>query len=51
MENNDKMRSIHRSAETTVPENIDQNTVLPFHPGAARWYKENGYDIDEDMID
>ena len=50
MENNDKMRSIHRSAETTVPENIKHNQVIPFHPGAARWYEENGYDIPEDMI-
>ncbi|MFD2191092.1 TAXI family TRAP transporter solute-binding subunit [Pistricoccus aurantiacus] len=50
MENNDKMRSIHRSAETTVPENIEYNEVIPFHPGAARWYKENGYEIPEDMI-
>nr|WP_298379335.1 TAXI family TRAP transporter solute-binding subunit [uncultured Halomonas sp.] len=50
MENNDKMRSIHRSAETTVPENIEYNEVIPFHAGAARWYKENGYEISEDMI-
>jgi hypothetical protein len=50
MENNDRMRSIHRSAETTIPENISHNTVLPFHPGAARWYEENGYEIDPDLI-
>ncbi|MGY4879621.1 TAXI family TRAP transporter solute-binding subunit [Vreelandella aquamarina] len=50
MENNDRMRSVHRSAATTIPENIDKNTVLPFHPGAARWYQENGYEIAEDMI-
>ncbi|MCW4153875.1 MULTISPECIES: TAXI family TRAP transporter solute-binding subunit [Halomonadaceae] len=50
MENNDRMMSVHRSAATTIPENIKHNTVLPFHPGAARWYEENGYEIDEDMI-
>lgn len=50
MENNDRMRSIHRSAETTIPENISHNTVLPFHPGAARWYEENGYEIDPELI-
>ncbi len=50
MENNDKMRNVHRSAETTIPENIVHNTVLPFHPGAARWYQENGYEIDESLI-
>ncbi|RUR32971.1 TAXI family TRAP transporter solute-binding subunit [Vreelandella nanhaiensis] len=50
MENNDRMRAIHRSAETSIPENIVHNTVLPFHPGAARWYEENGYEISDDMI-
>ncbi|SEN33355.1 TAXI family TRAP transporter solute-binding subunit [Halomonas caseinilytica] len=49
MENNDKMRDIHRSAEFSVPENLKYNTVLPFHPGAVRWYEENGYEIPEDL--
>lgn len=49
MENNDKMRDIHRSAEFSVPENLKYNTVLPFHPGAVRWYEENGYDIPEEL--
>ncbi|WP_275289266.1 TAXI family TRAP transporter solute-binding subunit [Halomonas elongata] len=49
MENNDKMRDIHRSAEFSVPENLEYNTVLPFHPGAVRWYEENGYEIPEDL--
>ena len=44
------MRDVHRSAETSIPENIVHNTVLPFHSGAARWYEENGYDISDDMI-
>ncbi|ALM51110.1 TAXI family TRAP transporter solute-binding subunit [Halomonas huangheensis] len=50
MENNDKMMDVHRSAATTIPENIKYNTVLPFHPGAARWYEENGYEIDPALI-
>lgn len=50
MENNDRMREIHRSAAASVPENVDKNQVIPFHPGAARWYKENGYEIDESLI-
>ncbi|MCK0754176.1 TAXI family TRAP transporter solute-binding subunit [Chromohalobacter japonicus] len=49
MENNDKMRDIHRSAEFSVPENLEYNTVLPFHPGAVRWYEENGYEIPEEL--
>lgn len=50
MENNDRMRDIHRSAANSVPKNLEYNTVLPFHPGAARWYKENGYEIDSSLI-
>lgn len=50
MENNDRMVAIHRSAETTIPENVVHNTVMPFHPGAARWFNENGHEIPEDMI-
>ncbi|EPC00194.1 C4-dicarboxylate ABC transporter substrate-binding protein [Litchfieldella anticariensis FP35 = DSM 16096] len=50
MENNDRMREIHRSAATTIPENVVHNKVIPFHPGAARWFNENGYEIDEAMI-
>ncbi|GEN29680.1 C4-dicarboxylate ABC transporter [Halovibrio variabilis] len=50
MENNDRLREIHRSAAFSIPENIKYNTVLPFHPGAARWYEENGYEIADDMI-
>ncbi|WP_346797025.1 TAXI family TRAP transporter solute-binding subunit [Halomonas sp. Bachu 37] len=50
MENNDRMKSVHRSAATTIPENIKHNTVLPFHPGAARWYEDNGHEIDPDLI-
>lgn len=50
MENNDKMRSIHRSAATTIPENLVHNHVIPFHPGAARWFNENGYEINAAQI-
>jgi hypothetical protein len=50
MENNDRLRDIHRSATFSIPENLQYNTVVPFHPGAARWYEENGYEIADDMI-
>ena len=49
LENNDRMRDVHRSAATSIPENIKYNTVLPFHPGAVRWYEENGYEIPDDL--
>lgn len=50
MENNDKMVSIHKAARTSVPANYDKNTFIPWHPGAARWFNENGYAIDASLI-
>lgn len=50
MENNDKMVGIHKAAKSSIPENYSKNTVLPWHPGAARWFNENGYKIDDSQI-
>jgi len=50
MENNDKMVSIHKAARNSIPENYSKNTVLPWHPGAARWFNENGYPIEDSKI-
>jgi uncharacterized protein len=50
MENNDQMVSIHKAATTSVPKNYDKNKVLPWHPGAARWFNENGYEIPASQI-
>ncbi|MHA7879319.1 MAG: TAXI family TRAP transporter solute-binding subunit [Saccharospirillum sp.] len=50
MENNERMVSIHSAARSTVPENYDKNTFMPWHPGAARWFNENGYTIDASLI-
>ncbi|UDL05360.1 TAXI family TRAP transporter solute-binding subunit [Marinobacter sp. CA1] len=50
MENNDKMVSIHKAARTTIPENYVKNNVLPWHPGAARWFNENGFTIEASQI-
>ncbi|MDO3723000.1 TAXI family TRAP transporter solute-binding subunit [Marinobacter sp. chi1] len=50
MENNDKMVSIHKAARHSVPENYDKNNVLPWHPGAARWFNENGFPIEDGAI-
>ncbi len=45
----DRMQDIHRAARETVPENHKANDWLPWHPGAARWFEENGYDIPEEL--
>ncbi|WP_366654532.1 TAXI family TRAP transporter solute-binding subunit [Fodinicurvata sp. EGI_FJ10296] len=49
MENHDRMMEIHAASAETLPENYDKNTFLTWHPGAVRWFEENGYEIDEDL--
>jgi uncharacterized protein len=50
MEDNARMVNIHQSAVETLPEHWDKNNVLMWHPGAARWFNENGASIGDDMI-
>ena len=50
MEDNARMMNVHKSAAETLPENWDKNNVLKWHPGAARWFNENGASIGADMI-
>lgn len=45
MENPERMRQNHAAAKETLPEHFDKNSFMPFHPGAARWFAENGYTI------
>ncbi len=51
MSDNERMVGIHKAASETLTENWDKNKVLKWHPGAAKWFKENaGADIPDDMI-
>ncbi|MGB0696968.1 MAG: TAXI family TRAP transporter solute-binding subunit [Rhodospirillaceae bacterium] len=50
MSDNERMMNIHRAARSTLPENWDKNTFMPWHPGAAKWFNENGASIPADMI-
>ena len=51
MSDNARMVNIHKAASSTLPENWDKNKVLKWHPGAAKWFKENaGADIPDSMI-
>jgi hypothetical protein len=51
MSDNDRMKNIHGSARETLPENWNKNTVMKWHPGAARWFRENaGAEIPDDMV-
>lgn len=49
MEQHDRMMTIHSTAQETLPENYIHNKFLPFHPGAVRWFEENGYEIPEEL--
>lgn len=40
----------HSSATETIPQNVDKNTFLPFHPGAVRYYREIGIQIPPQLI-
>jgi hypothetical protein len=50
MSDNARMMGIHKAAASTVFENWDKNTFLPWHPGAARWFQENGATIPASLI-
>jgi len=50
MSDHDRMMSIHKAARNTVPANASKNNVLMWHPGAAKWFNENGQSIPADMI-
>ncbi|WP_081852160.1 TAXI family TRAP transporter solute-binding subunit [Pseudorhizobium marinum] len=45
LENKERMVSTHSAARDTVAENILKNTFIPLHPGAARYYQEQGVEI------
>lgn len=45
LENNARMVSTHSAAKNTLAQNILNNTFIPLHPGAARYYEEIGVDI------
>jgi hypothetical protein len=50
MSDNARMLNIHKASASTIVENWDKNTFLPWHPGAARWFNENGASIPATLI-
>ena len=48
-ENQPRLVKAHPAARDTLPQNLDKNTFLPFHPGAARYYREIGISIPETL--
>lgn len=49
MEEHERMLQGHKAAAETLPEHFDKNTFMPFHPGAAKWFAENGYEIADEL--
>jgi TRAP transporter TAXI family solute receptor len=48
-ENQARLVKAHSSALETIPQNVDKNTFLPFHPGALRYYREKGIKIPDQL--
>lgn len=42
--------ALHPAAADTRPEHLDRNTVMWFHSGAIRYYRDQGYAVDGDRI-
>jgi TRAP transporter TAXI family solute receptor len=49
-ENQPPLVKAHPAARETLPQNVDKNTFLPFHPGAVRYYREIGISIPDALV-
>jgi TRAP transporter TAXI family solute receptor len=49
-ENQPRLVKAHPAARDTLPQNVDKNTFLPFHPGAVRYYREIGISIPDSLV-
>ena len=49
-ENHEAMVKGHSAASETIPQNVAKNTFLPFHPGAAKYYREKGIAIPANLV-
>jgi TRAP transporter TAXI family solute receptor len=50
MTQNARMVQATAAARETLPENWSKNTFLPFHPGAAKWFRENGFPVPDTLV-
>ena len=49
-ENIEEVIAVHPSANDTTPEFALEATPIPLHPGAVRYYQEQGYEIPERLM-
>lgn len=50
MENNPRLVQSIAAGRETIPANAAKNGFLPFHPGAARYFKEKGVTLPEALV-
>jgi uncharacterized protein len=48
-ESQPRLVKAHPAASQTLPQNVDKNTFMPFHPGAVRYYREIGISIPNEL--
>ena len=49
-DNQPRLLKTNSAARETVPQNVQRNTFLPFHPGAVRYYREIGIKIPDALV-
>jgi TRAP transporter TAXI family solute receptor len=49
-ENQPRLVKAHPAANETLPQNVDKNTFMPFHPGVVRYYREIGIKIPDELV-
>ncbi len=50
LDNPEAMQAIHPAARETRAENLQHNEFLWFHPGAVRYYREQGLEVPEQLL-
>lgn len=50
LDDHEAMLEIHPAARETRAENLEYNSFIWFHPGAVRYYREQGLDVPEHLL-
>lgn len=50
MDNNARLKQTVAAGAETIPANASKNTFLPFHPGAAKYFREKGITIPDNLV-
>jgi uncharacterized protein len=48
--NHERLMEANPAARESVVANLDRNTFIPYHPGAARYYREVGVALPADLV-